>query len=557
MFSILDLESQFSKQKINKSKKMTVREFEEESKNHFVSFVDDEMESFDVQIILNPKSEIIKSSCDCNSKDFCLHQLALSIFISENNSGKSTSKKTSKRKISEAEMVMEDLNSEEMKSWLLEFFKKNKDAEMQFLLEFSETKKEFSNDDIKQIIIKTTQSVVGKKKNLTAQDVKKLVDLMTKSLEPVEQFLFQNINKDSSFEKFILINKTIVDFQMLIYTSSTRIDKFLENFKIRFTSNFNSIKDIDIWEESAEKYWNLFLKGEESVLIYFYQFILEMYHSGAKEQKKFIAELVKNQIIIWIKNKVDLRTSIKEDLLPIIAENDFFPSLQKYFPIAGYENSYNIKVINEMIKINETKAEEFCKKIINRNTNEKYNLPYYEILEGLYEKTNNIQGLAYVKRGKFNSNFNLEDYIFIEENEEDREIFKKFRNRVLSNLKASFISDEKYPEIYFAILEHEKNYKKMLEVINDYIPSNIIIKYMKNLYDFDRKKFLINSTRRSGWGSREEDDEILIDFLVENYNADELRQQFPRQTFGFGAAKFSNTLLAKINEKEKNILSSK
>ncbi|MBO6184085.1 MAG: hypothetical protein J6O88_05235 [Chryseobacterium sp.] len=550
MFSILDLESQFSKQKINKSKKMTVREFEEESKNHFVSFVDDEIESFDVQIVLNPKSEIIKSSCDCNSNDFCLHQLALSIFISENNSGKTTSKKTTKRKISEAEMVMEDLNSEEMKSWLLEFFKKNKDAEMQFLLEFAETKKEFSDDEIKQIIIKTTQSVVGKKKNIAAQDVKKIVDLMTKSLEPVEQFLSQNINKESSFEKFLLINTIIVDFQMSVYTSSTRIDKFLENFKIRFASYFNSIKDIEIWEKSAEKYWNVFFNENIPLTIYFYQFILEMYHSGTKEQKIFIAERVKNQIIIWIKNKVDLRSSIKEDLLPIIAENGFFPSLQKYFPIALYENSYNIKVINEVIKIDESKAEEFCKKIINRNTNEKYNLPYYEILEGLYEKSNNVPGLAYVKRGKFNSNYNLEDYIFIEKNEEDREIFKKFRTRVLSNLKGSFRSDEKYSEMYFAILEHEKNYKKMLEVINDGVSSEVINKYAKNLYDFDRKKFLSASMKRSVWNS-EEGDENLVDFLVEKYDVDELRKQCSNQFFGFGTAQFTNLLLAKITELEK------
>lgn len=550
MFSILDLESQFSKPKINKSKKMIVREFEEQSKNHFVSFVDDAMESFDVQITLNPKSEIIKSSCDCNSKDFCLHQLALSIFIAENNSGKTTSKRTTKKKISEAETIMEDLNSEEMKSWLLEFFKKNKDAEMQFLLEFAEAKKEFSNDEIKQIIIKTIQSVVGKKKNLTAQDVKKIVDLLTKSLEPVEQFLVQNVNKDHTVEKFLLINKIILNYQMLVYSSSKRIDKFLENFKIRFASNFNSIKDIGVWEKSAEKYWNIFLKEDRPLSVYFYDFLFEMYHSGTREQKMFIAELVKNQIIIWIENKVDLRNSIKEDLLPIIAENGFFPSLQAYFPIALYENSYNIKVINEMIKIDETKAEEFCKKIIDINTNEKYNFPYYEILEQLYGKTNNIQGLVYVKRGKFNSGYNLEDYIFIEQNEEDREVFKKFRTQVLSNLKGSFRSDLRYPEMYFAILEHEKNYKKMLEVMNDGISSEVINKYAKSLYDFDRKNFLSASMRRS-MGNSEEEDEILADFLVEKYDVDEIRNQCSKQFFGFTTAQFINLLLAKINELEK------
>ena len=119
-----------------------------------------------MQISINEKLEIIDSSCDCSEKGFCNHLLAFAIHISEIKNYK-PNKKTKAKKISEAELAIENLNSEEIKGWLLEFFKKNKDAEIQFLLEFGEKKIDFSDNEIKTIIDKSIQSVVGKKKNIT------------------------------------------------------------------------------------------------------------------------------------------------------------------------------------------------------------------------------------------------------------------------------------------------------------------------------------------------------------------------------------------------------
>lgn len=549
MFNILDIETQFTKQKINKAKKLTVREFEEEKKNHFLCFVDEDEESYDVQIAVNTKFEIINSSCDCGAKDICLHQLALSIFISENKTGKTTSKRVVKKKNSEAEIAMENLNSEEMKLWLLEFFKKNKDAEVQFLLEFGEKKNDFSDEEIREIIKKAIQSVVGKKKNLTAQDVKKIIDLLTKSFEPVEQFFYQSSNKELGVEKYFFINEEIINFQMSINTSSTRIDKFLENFKERFALNFNAVKDFEIWKKTATKYWDIFLKESAPLPFYHYHFILEMYRSGNKEQKIYIADLVKKQIEIWMKNDVNIRASIKEDLLPIIADNDFFVSLQSFFPISKYENSYNIKVINEMMKINSSKAEEACKGIIKSNVNDKYNKPYYEILEKLYEKNNDIHGVAFIKRLKFAYNYNLDDYFFIEKHDADKEGFKKFRNRVLSNLRNSFSTDSKYIEMYFEILEHEGNYKKMFEVMNRYVPSSVINKYSDKLFLYDKNKFLNIFKNRVSWGLLDKDDEAIVDFLVSKYDDHVLKDLFSNNYLGFGAGRFSQLVLSRLKLK--------
>ena len=59
MLNIIDLETQFSKQKISKSKKLSLREIEEDKKNHFICFVDEGEESYDAQISISEKLEII------------------------------------------------------------------------------------------------------------------------------------------------------------------------------------------------------------------------------------------------------------------------------------------------------------------------------------------------------------------------------------------------------------------------------------------------------------------------------------------------------------------
>ena len=547
MLNIIDLETQFSKQKISKSKKLSLREIEEDKKNHFICFVDEGEESYDAQISISEKLEIIDFSCDCSEKGFCNHLLALAIHIFEIKNNKPTKKtKLKAKKISEAELAIENLNSEEIKGWILEFFKKNKEAEIQFLLEFGEKKTDFSDHEIKSIIDKSIQSVVGKKKNITAPEIKKIVDILTKSLEPVEEFMWQNITKNIALETYNLICDHLLSFQMNIYTTSNRIESFIDKFRTKFAINFNQIKDQSVWEILAQEYWNYYLKGTGSIPHTLYHLLFDIYKYADIPQKKFIAKLVKEKIDIWIKNDVGLRTELREHLLDIMIENEMFFSVKSYFPIAFYQNSYNIKILNELLKFDKNLVEKYCNVIINRNSNEKYNYPYYEILEKLYLENNDLGKLAIIKKLKFQGNPTLEDYIFIEQNEIDNGEFKKFRTKILANLRRSFYQYPENAEIYFQILEYEKNYTKMLDVIDENLPTFVINQYSEKLYLIDKEKFLVKVSRRSSWNSVGSEDEKLADFLVSKYDNAHLKSYFSKNSFGFGSYGFSSLVLKKL-----------
>ncbi len=545
MYHISDLQNQFSKQKINKAKKLSIREFEETEKNRFVCFVDEEAASYDVGITIDAKAEITEYSCECGSKDFCIHALAMGIFMSENKTDKTASRRGSRKKISETELVMEDLNSEELKSWLLEFFKKNKDAEMQFMLSFGQKKKEFSEAEISELIKNAIAFVAGKRKSLTAPEVKKIVDLLTKALEPVEEYLMQNPNKRESIKRFLCLSEQISLYTRKILFAGTRMDTFQKKLRARFIANLNHMKDFDLWKEMAAENWYLFLRSKEAMTFDFYYFIRELYHDGNSDQKMYIAGLVRDEIKVWMKIGFDLRTSLKQDLLEIIAENGFFAELQSYFPIERYQNSYNLQVISEIMKIDLKKAEKACKMVIESNVDERFNLPYYEILGKIYETEGCPADMAYIKRKRFWETLSLDDYIFIAENEADAEEFKKFRNRVLAFLKNSFFNYKETTELYFGILDYEKNYKKMLDVIDSNTPTSVINLYAEKLYLTHKNKFLMAVRSRNEWNSTEEDEEVLADFLTSKYDAGQLEDSFAKKYYGFGSDRFSKKVLRK------------
>ncbi|MEJ7682788.1 MAG: hypothetical protein WKG06_33995 [Segetibacter sp.] len=64
------------------AEKNKVRECDETEKGHYVAYVDEGNDTFDVSLILSPDQKIVSHVCDCkNSSSFCRHKTALLIHI--------------------------------------------------------------------------------------------------------------------------------------------------------------------------------------------------------------------------------------------------------------------------------------------------------------------------------------------------------------------------------------------------------------------------------------------------------------------------------------------
>ena len=155
----------------------TIRECDEETKGNFVAFVDHGDQSFDVNININTKQEILSSTCECPKGDgMCQHKFALLMHLAGNE--KVATPKLVKNKISPLDSIFSDLSHEDLKTWVLKTFEKDKALQAEFIQEFTkEVEKLWTLAELEKKLKGLLKVVIGAKKNIETADFKKAMSL--------------------------------------------------------------------------------------------------------------------------------------------------------------------------------------------------------------------------------------------------------------------------------------------------------------------------------------------------------------------------------------------
>lgn len=331
----------------NKAMQLPVRELEQESKGHYVAFVDDGEQSYDVQVSIQT-SKITAFTCDCaNGETLCLHKVAVLLAMQEN---KGTAKTTSttgtakgkKKKLTETEEVMLRIDKEAITGWLSEVFKKNKPLEQLFLLTFSTEEKQYTKEQVKEIMEQTIKSVAGRRKTLEGANVKKLMDLMAIALEPVNHYVTVSINKPIALEIYGTVLETMAEFQNRIRTYSKKIDLFYDEYIHWLALTMNNVQVKPVWEEVIK---NIVYRTFEHITnkkaecrTYHDLLVKEVYKTATKVQKKYIAdELVVHLLSMPIKRQ-HLDFNYVLFLKEVALDQEVYDKVQDFFTIDIYKN---------------------------------------------------------------------------------------------------------------------------------------------------------------------------------------------------------------------------
>src|SRR5699024_7776672 len=415
--------------------------------------------------------------------------------------------------------LLNNLPEAAIRNWLSVYFKGNKEAEMAFLLEFEEATKEYTAEEAENLIRQTIQSVIGKRKKGSAAENRRVYNLLKKVFEPVFEFVFQNSTRPIAFEIYTRTCMTLVSYSPSFYNSSVRYKRFIEEFTENLSFHLNQLKDKEVWEREATKYWKILLEGTFNMTFYVFDFILSIYHTANKEQKKFIAKETLKALQSETPDELYIELKLQKSLLGILVDHQLLEPVIEYFPPLRYENEYNLKLLHSLLETNPKLAEGYCYSIIQSNVHIKYNVAYYTFLEKLYTQTNNLNGLALVKSYTTSYNhFDIQDYLFIEKYLEDREHFKQIRSNLLAQLKTSFYYRKDSIILYFQILYSEKNFKKMIREIDFQVSEEIILSYADNLFDNQKEAFFSALIKR--WSSLAhtlKTEEKLIRWVGEKY----------------------------------------
>lgn len=517
--------------KLIQAKKLAFRELEEvESKGNFMAYVDEGEESYDVNIQLD-KDVVVSHSCDCGFRDtYCIHQMAILMQLLPGGrqapATKRNTKTTSVKKIKESEQLLLTLEQETLSSWLLELFQSNKDLELQFLLKFGKSQKNFQQQDVAKILKDAVVSVIGKRKKLEASEVKKIVQIWEKALEPFWEYLALNIGNEKIIDLFPAVHAAIADFEYRLFYTGTRFRKFVELNNSKIAVIINNIEAEAFWIKLIDVYWDKMWTAEGMFGEMFGLFVL-IYHNSNADRKRFLAIKVEKLVTELSTEGLHHSVSIDDFFLDVLLENDLFGDNLNYFVPQHWEAKYNLKLIEAVKDFDIEKAIDYCHFVIQGNVNPAYDTAFYDILEELYSAKDDVDNLSKIKLAKFNLDPNIVDYMFIMGNCTDEELKGKFRTKTLSLLRNNMVYPE-YADLYFRILEYEMNYKKMLELIDYRIGPSTLLKFWDYIYAVDKLKFLhaIANNLQIDYRSDQPELERLISKITESYNLEEIKLMF-------------------------------
>lgn len=392
MSKIAALLKKASKTNLTKAEAAQVRELEAVTAGHYVAFVDDGPESFDVQIQLE-EDRVVAQQCDClQTRGTCWHKTAVLLRLSNlvsngilsapNQDVVKTTKR--RRKLSESELLLQDLNPSTVSQWLAEVFKKNKPLEQQFLLAFATVQKEYNTAEVADIINKSIDSVLKNRKKAAAKEIKKVVDLLTQALDPIESFIWLHLQEPLSFEIAAEVLKTIAAFEKRIIHNSNRLDKFTQQFLHRFSLRLNHIKDDAIWEQLVVQLLTpLYDYKELRTAPFEFLLLSEIYATATDKRKEELALQFEKLLQSYQKKELKLKAVISAFYLNVFIEQNRFAANWSYFEPIHYENDYNLLLLNQLKDIDPLLTIKYCRNIMRHNVRKEYNKPYQALIDAL------------------------------------------------------------------------------------------------------------------------------------------------------------------------------
>ena len=244
-----------SKDLILLAKKNKVRECDETEKGHFIAYVDEGSESFDVSLTVKTGNKIAQHTCDCDSNiSFCRHRVALLIHIATGEKAKDTVK--IRKKESKAEALLGAVAPNELKAWVKTLIEKNKDIELSFIHHFS-VKEQLTPAEVIKITNDAIRAVTGNKKNIDQTQLKKLVELWSEMHGPMVAHYLENVTDEKSFLNFHTMLETCLAFQVNADTSSNRIPKFVAGVLQKSQEPVNNLYNEEAWDKAVSYFINL------------------------------------------------------------------------------------------------------------------------------------------------------------------------------------------------------------------------------------------------------------------------------------------------------------
>jgi len=488
--TLKNYETTLSKDLLSSAKKNKVRECDETEKGHFVAYVDDGLNSFDVLLMVTAAGEIKQHTCDCdNPISFCTHKAALLIHIATDEKPKKTTIKARKKE-SKAEALLADAGPNELKDWVRALVAKNKDIELSFIHHFS-VKEQVTPDEVTKTTLDTVKAVIGNKKAVDLTQLKKLVDLWAEMHEPVIAHYRANITDEKSFLNFHTVADSCLAFRISTETGSNKISKFVETILQKSQEPINNLYNEEGWDKAVGYFISQVIGGVTGIRAHYLVHLYNIIGFSSTERKLKIVNLLAAQFGKSKPQDTGSYVSWCEFVFQLVDQYGLFTKYHQLFKPLYYRNDYNLRLIDLLIENNHLEtAEKYCRAQIKNNAREDFSVPYFQHLKQIYIIQHDDKNLTDVLAVLFPYTFQLEDFLRISAAMPAEE-HKKWRTKMLSRARnASHYHGSPAITFCFELMDQEKSYRKMIDYIESYTPYSLILKYFEPMVQTEKNKLL-------------------------------------------------------------------
>ncbi|RVU89601.1 hypothetical protein EH230_12515 [Flavobacterium columnare] len=522
--------------KLKEIKKLTVRDLDQLEPNLFVAYVDQKDKSYDVQIRLNSKKQIETTSCDCSDGAICIHIVALADFLKNQTKTTETSKKRILKKQSESDQLLEAISDLDLRIWIADLLNTNKEIAFVFKNKFSKEEIQISEEKLTAVINESIKSIIGKRKTVQTNEVKKIIDTLQISLKPYTDALLQNQTLEN-LKHINYIAKELWQFYDDYYLNTTRIGTFINKIKETFITNLLLLKDFDLWCERVEDLIAFEITDEKHTHFFYTDKIYKFSKTNELKLAFFLNKLEeKAKPFLEKKENWSLENfHLKGFVLPIYIEQGMFAKYVKIFKPVKFQNDYNLLLIQALKELGENeKVEKYAlDQIANNYYYEEFNIPYVKILDELYRKLeqNDKLALLLARHGKYI--FSLNNYELIKKYAPSED-FKKYRQALLTNATNAIVSGNLEAfELYYQLKKDEGKQDFLFDILNKTNSYTIFNQYKEDAFKMSEMKFLkaLCNIRNSSLYEKKEVNEI-VQFIIKNYDEKQL-EFYLKQFRGF------------------------
>ncbi len=500
-----------------------LRELEEIEKNKFIAFVDDKADSFDVMILLDDNLNIIGHECDCNETDiFCMHKAALAISINSGSkpASKAIASKVKARKKDELRDFLDGLTEVQIREWLYTKAKSNKEFLFQLKSEFEVPIVTLDKEEILKSTTTYFKAVMKNGKYYDNTQILKIIELW----RPYHHSVIDNIvNHNLDKTKLALIDGMYENIESYIDMSKRQNNKVAnylaslgDYLELKFFNLSNSLQremllqGINLLDNSkitSDVFANLTIKNLDKL--------------DLEKDRVPIVQLIK---IFCTSRRINFTNSLIDKLEQMGVLAGFIG----HFEVDRFYQSVAAYIIEKMIQIGDLdSAEKQCKKLMSASRSIEVNLPYYEQLKVIYQKTGDEKALLEIIKTTLSFAPNAKDF-FYAKNKLNKVDFVNLEKKVKAKLASDFYGINKFMFNYnVAVLESD--YNAILDCVSKTIAFDNFMPYIDDLVLHNKEKLLIRLLKMEDFArySRtftKEDKANWVKVMDKHYTKEEVKE---------------------------------